>query len=555
MWISKFGSVPAKTSRRLRSVDNHELFPPFSLALVLAFLFPSCGNPVEGVDRDDRRVVLTVVLDALHSGHVHHLGYPRETTPHIDALAAEGVTFTRAAAPAPYTVASTVSLMTGLLPHRHGVMQRYGKGTRPMGTTLAEELSRHGWQCFGATSNANAGELTGIAQGFQQWLEAYEGTGTPDEPSITGEDGTSIHLVSADWWPGQLERVLDQADPERDTFIYFHLLQPHSPYFPPDEIRAKFTDPEYVSSWSDSDTPEGFAAGEVAPLVRANEGLLEMTAADRQHTLDLYDASIFWADRAIGQMVDVLKERGLWDSTWMVVTSDHGEAFWQHGRWGHNDHLYEEMLRVPLVARAPTGLLPAGVRCDRLVSPMDLLPTVLDWAHLPPVESIDGVSLDKTLHQEGPDSRGLLFVSNSEQPFSGAVGPCTKIIFQTNEDGSVRIEQYHLPDDPGERVNQAGAPPPAALPGAVADRTTETFGQECTIERHDIGEVRMRALFKLQEILARWIEADRVRFGSVLSIQRPLDLLVPLDEPRRLSGQGTHGLLDALGYTSAAGGN
>ena len=536
-------------------MHNHELFSPISLALVLAITASSCGNPVEGARRDGRRVVLTVVLDALHSGHVHHLGYPRETTPHLDALAAEGVTFTRASAPAPYTVASTVSLMTGLLPHRHGVMQRHGRGCRPMGTTLAEELSRHGWQCFGATSNANAGEQTGIAQGFQQWLEAYEGTGTPGEPTMTTANGSSTHLVSADWWPGQLERVLDQADPQRDTFIYFHLLQPHSPYFPPDEIRARFTDPEYVSSWSDTETPEGFAAGKTAPLVQANEGLLEMTAADRQHTIDLYDASIFWADRAIGRMVEVLKERGLWDSTWMLVTSDHGEAFWQHGRWGHNDHLYEEMLRVPLVARAPAGLLPTGLRCDRLVSPLDILPTVLDWAHLPPVEGLDGLSLDATLAAEGPDARGLLFVSNSDQPFTGAVGPCTKIILQTSEDGSVQTELYHLPDDPGERVNQAGAPPPAALPGAVADRSAAVLGQECTVERHEIGEGRMRALFRLQEILARWIEADRVRYGSVQAAQRPLDVLMPLDRPRSRTGQGAGALLNALGYTENAVGN
>lgn len=419
--------------------------------------------------------MLTVILDALHAGHVHHLGYERETTPNIDALAAEGVSFTRASAPAPYTVASAASLMTGLLPQRHGILQRFGSHIRPSGTTLAEQLSRAGWQCFGATANSNAGERTGITAGFHEWIEAYLGPGQAGEMTLDDREGNSIHFVSPEWWPGHLEDILQRRDPERDTFIYLHLLQPHSPYLPPQEYLDRFADPEYESSWSEEGIPRGYAAGETGPLMRANDGQLPMTAADRRHTIAMYDATLLWADAAVGGMVEVLRAAEVWDSTWMIVTSDHGEAFWQHGRWGHNDHLYEEMLRVPLVVRAPADYWPEGERNGRLVSPMDILPTVLEWAELPPVEGLDGRSLGQTLSAEGPDDRRLVLQSNGDTPITGATGSCVKLIVGPDSKGVPEVQQFHLPTDPGERDNQAGPAPPTALEGAVADRTSETF--------------------------------------------------------------------------------
>jgi len=261
---------------------------PLSLGLLLVCCFPSC----EVHRAESGRVVLTVVFDALHAGHVHHLGYERETTPNLDALAAQGVTFTRASAPAPYTVASTVSLMTGLQPERHGVLRSFGPHTRPLGSTLAEILSAANWQCYGATANANAGERNGLSAGFEVWVAAYEGPGEQGEVSLEYPDGSSVHMVSPNFWPTQLERFLALRNPSRDTFIYLHVLQPHSPYNPPRELLERFADPNYKSSWSDEDTPQGFAAGETAPLVLANQGKLKMTAADRRHTIDLYGDSL-----------------------------------------------------------------------------------------------------------------------------------------------------------------------------------------------------------------------------------------------------------------------
>ena len=344
-----------------------------ALLLAAAASFLGCAPTSEG------RLVVLVVFDALHAGHVHHLGYDRETTPHLDALAAEGVSFRNAHAPAPYTVASTASIMTGLLPQRHGLLRPFGQHARPAGVTLAEHLRGAGWQTFGASANANASTATRTDLGFDTWVDLFEGPGPEGVQRVQRGDGSFIHLVGADEWPGQLEAFLDGWDGQRDAFVYLHALQPHSPYAPPAEHRERFVDPDYRSSWSDEEFPGGYAEGQDRPLARANRGEIPMEAADRQHTLDLYDASLHWMDAALGSMVDGLRERGAWDRTWLVGTSDHGEAFWQHGRFGHNDHLYEEMLRVPLVVRAPGGALPSGVVSDALVSPMDLFPSLLEW--------------------------------------------------------------------------------------------------------------------------------------------------------------------------------
>ncbi|HIG87553.1 MAG TPA: hypothetical protein EYQ25_10955 [Planctomycetes bacterium] len=515
---------------------DHILSAPW----VLAFLMGLAGCGVE----PRSRTVVVVVFDALHAGHVHHLGYERETTPNLDLLAQEGVTFLRALAPAPYTVASTASLMTGLVPQRHRVLRSFGSHLKPLGVTLAETLHDAGWQCFGATGNANAGKLTGITGGFDQWVEAYEGKGPGDAPFLPRGDGTFVHMVAPDWWVGHLKDILEQRDPKRDAFIYLHVLQPHSPYAPPERLLARFADPDYISSWSDEKEPTGFRAGSTSPLVRANKGQIPMNDADREYTRALYDASLLWGDEALGNMISLLRDKGLWDSSWLVVTSDHGEAFWQHGLWGHNDHLYEEMLHVPLVVRAPGDTLPKGTRVTGLVSPMDLFPSFMQWLDLPQVPDLDGQPLDPVIRGSAAKNRSMVLQSNGNRPDVGRTGEATKLIVGRGEgQGELRVQRYDLTQDPGEQSPLEGQPDEQVLARLVALMGSLEGYIAKEFERAEHKRV-LRAHLELQ--LASELALDQA--------MQALGLKIPVGhaqrELRAAAGDlaDVSALLEALGY-------
>lgn len=498
--------------------------------------------PLLGCGSEERGQLMVVVLfDALHAGHVHHLGYERETTPHLDALAEEGVSFTNALAPAPYTVASTASIMTGLLPQRHGLLRPFGPSMRPNGIALAEALQAAGWQTFGASANGNACRATSTDLGFDVWVDAFEGPGQEGSQRLQRPDGSWVHMVGADEWPDLVRAFLDVRDPSKDSFLYLHVLQPHGPYAPPDRLAQRFADPSYESSYTDERFPRGFAAGDEGLLGRANRGEVAMTAADRQHTLDLYDANLLWADEALGDLVAELQGRGLWDSTWMVVTSDHGEAFWQHGRSGHNEHLYEEMLRVPLVVRCPSEQLPRGVRSDALVSPMDLFPSIVEWFGLPSRSGLDGRSLTSAL-REAP-ARQLLLQTNGEQPRVGWTDGRSKLV--ASHDGAVR-EQFDLEADPHERTNLKGTPPPEPADGALDDAPQPVAPQgllEVTPEAVASLEGRLVAL---AQALGQYIPSRRAAGQAAVGILDAADALIPSGRQHR--GPDLEALLDALGY-------
>ena len=511
-------------------------------AALAAALWSSCAPASEG------RLVVVVVFDALHAGHVHHLGYARETTPHLDALAAEGVSFRNAHAPAPYTVASTASIMTGLLPQRHGLLRPFGRHARPGGVTLAEHLRGAGWQTLGASANANASTATSTDLGFDQWVDLFEGPGPEGVQRVQRGDGSFIHLVGADEWPQQLERFLDARDAGRDAFVYLHALQPHSPYAPPAEHRTPFVDPSYASSWADEEFPGGYAEGQDRPLAMANRGEIPMGEADRQHTLDLYDASLHWMDAALGEMVAGLRERGLWERTWLVVTSDHGEAFWQHGRFGHNDHLYEEMLRVPLVVRAPGGALPQGVVADALVSPMDLLPSLVEWLRLPEVPGLDGQSLGRALREQ--PQRRLLLQTNGNFPFVGMTDGRGKVIVSADGQGVRTSERYDLGADAAESTNLiAGGPaPPGPLAGGLGASalTPPSAGDPWLGWPEPLRAGALDALWDLRAGLHGWIAQAFAAAPPAGTVQGLTEALSPREGAR--GTRDVDALLSALGY-------
>ncbi|MBC8451405.1 MAG: sulfatase-like hydrolase/transferase, partial [Planctomycetes bacterium] len=273
----------------------------------LALASVACATKPEGSLRG--RPVVVILFDALSARHVHHLGYARETTPTLDHLASEGVSFAHAFAPAPYTLASIPSLMTGVLPDRHKVVQvdrALGDGA----VTLAERLAASGYQTFGAVANIKGGSQHHVDQGFEVFEELYEVT----QPN--GELG--MRVVEPAEFSDVLQRWTRERDPQRPPFFYLHVLQPHLPYAPPSPHKELWLDPTYDGPFRDglhaADLIDFVDRGGILRVLgEEREGTFGIERADQDAITALYDANIHYADRALADMLAVLDQAGSLD--------------------------------------------------------------------------------------------------------------------------------------------------------------------------------------------------------------------------------------------------
>jgi arylsulfatase len=388
-----------------------------------------------------RPPVVLIVFDALHAGHVTHLGYERETTPHLDALAAEAVSFSRAFAPAPYTLASIPSLLTGRRPDSHGVTTPAAKlGAEE--TTLAEHLQAAGYRTVAAVGNPNGSARFGNDQGFDVFEELFR----------LDEGGGDYERASAARFVEFAGEVLAGDSGAAPLFLYLHVLEPHAPYVMPDEYRSLWLDPAY-------DGP--FESGEAQPFLDTIMGELEAGPEDVTAAIALYDANLRWADHNLGELRVQLEAAGLWDEALVIVTSDHGEAFWEHGRWGHMDHLYDEQLRVPLVIKLPAGRGLRGVVRDELASLLDVAPSLCQWLDLPlrglPLDGLPLAALveDATWR---PNERELLLRTHHEIAHLALRSDEHKTIVERTQNAKrggvkTRVQHYDLARDPSEATN------------------------------------------------------------------------------------------------------
>ena len=439
-----------------------------SLSITFLMLLTATGCSKRGADS----TVVVIVLDALHAAHVSHLGYDRETTPHLDRLAAEGITFTQAVAPAPYTLATMASLHTGLLPDAHGITQ----GRRRLSDerrTIATHLAEHGWRSFGATGNLNASSLQGLHRGFERFLEMHRPAPSRDRAGALGDVAESeTDLRASGATPPLAEEfppVVDEwlaALGSSKAFLFPHLLEPHSPYRAPEEIKRRFVDEAYEGP---------FANGATRPFLQSVRGELEVSPTDIAAGIGQYDANLAYADAALGEIFERLRAAGRYDDALIIVTSDHGEAFWQHGRWGHNDELHEETVHVPLVVKLPAGRSIAGRRVDGLVSPMDLLPSLCEWLELPVPDGLHGVPLQRAIDGNTEAAQRKLVLRNHDEVPKLALRADGLKLLMT----STGRELYDLSTDPEER-------------------------RPLSVDDHPQGVVMLRFLERFESVRAGW---------------------------------------------------
>jgi len=328
------------------------------------------GRVPEGVAErpaSRRANVLLYVIDTLRADHLGCYGYPRPTSPRIDALARDGVVFTETLAQASWTRPSTASIMTGVDPPVHGAMS-IRQGFRREVPTLAEQLAAQGYATAAFVTNVNVAGRWGFDRGFAVYEYLPEDEGSP-----------TLHVPS-DTLTARAVAWLDAVDTAQPFFLYVHATDPHAPYAPPEDL---------ARTWA----PGGVCGVAVKEALAASKRAPEEVRAETLRSLvACYDAEIAANDRSFGALLDDLARRATLDDTLVVVTSDHGEEFLEHDGFEHGRTLYDEQLRVPLVLRLP-GARFRGRRVDARARQIDVMPTVLDVLDLPIPAEVRGRSL------------------------------------------------------------------------------------------------------------------------------------------------------------------
>ncbi|MBI3932207.1 MAG: sulfatase-like hydrolase/transferase [Acidobacteria bacterium] len=288
------------------------------------------------------RNLVLILIDTLRQDHLAAYGYRRETAPTLTRLASEGAAVD-GLSPTSWTKPAVATLLTGLHPLRHqtvGMRDRLPEKAR----TLAEILKEKGYVSIAVTANGFSANGYGMTQGF-------------DESAYMQDLGYGPFASAEHVEREALSRLGSLRIP---FFLFVHYLDPHAPYEPPAWGASLLTRPRAPIAIQDLEMPT---------LMTRPRDFLEDAA-------DLYDGEIVRVDRSIGRLLAALEAKGLMESTLTVVVSDHGEEFEEHGRMGHGQTLYDEVLRVPLIFHYPRGV-PAGTR-HGLASLMDVVPTVLD---------------------------------------------------------------------------------------------------------------------------------------------------------------------------------
>jgi len=378
--------------------------------------------------------VIVYLVDTLRADHLGCYGYPRETSPEIDAFAAESVLFENAVAQSGWTRPSVTSLLTGLDPHSHGVQRRLD-GLPESFDTLPEILRRDGYQTAAFVSSAVITSRFGFAQGFDTFEQRTKETIEPERPTSEWVDEAAL---------GWLER----RDPDRPFFLFLHTLDPHMPYRPPEPFRRRLAPGADLRS------------GELEQVVAVRDGQRPTTARDRQDIPALYDAEIAGNDAAFGRLVRELRARGLYEPLLLVFVSDHGEELFDHGGWEHGATLYQELIHVPLLLKLPRGA-GAGRRIGERVRQIDVLPTVLEVLGGAIPHSIQGRSLLPLL--QAPSRRPPPAFSSLDldgRRIESAVLGNRKLIHTLAHDRRpAGVELYDLAADPGETKNLAATDP------------------------------------------------------------------------------------------------
>jgi len=443
----------------LPAARARELGPAASpaLALLVAGLLAACRAPEPvSLPAPARPHLLLISLDTVRRDALgsYDPGRPSRT-PVLDALAARGLRFERALAPIAFTLPSHMSMFTGLYPDAHQVLDKRTRLSQRV-PTLPSLLQQAGYLTLGLASNAWMNGGYGFARGFDHYEQLRFEKSEP---------------VYADRVNARAFELLDRrARAGQPVFLFLHYLDAHSdwdalPYDSPPELRRDLAVGEREFC-----TPAGRCATRFLLALDRAKARVPAPVVEKIHAL--YRRGVQALDAELGRLFAGLEARGFLQHAIVVVTSDHGEEFREHGRFGHAQ-TYEESLAVPLIAAFPDARH-AGRSVAQPVELVDLLPTLLDWLELPAAGGIQGRSLAALARGEAPErARPGALGQDKGRASRYALRGARFVLIHDAADGT--LELYDRAADPGETQNLAEAEPERAraLRAALAARLAE----------------------------------------------------------------------------------
>lgn len=420
-----------------------------ALLLLLALCGLQCGRAATSPQN-----VIFIFVDTLRADHLGSYGYPRDTSPQLDRLAAEGVVFENAISQASWTLPSFMSLFTSH--YMVNMHDRYGKRKLPKTLPVLTEYFRDAGYATGGFVDIN---YLHAKYGFERGFDVHV------EQSREGTE--SLIAQALDWI---------QTESERPHFVFLHTYDVHGPYRSPPPFNTQFVTPAVL---------EEPPRDEAIPLSRPSHVFNRIPSyqyAEGHRNLlyyvAQYDGAIAYVDSLLGGFFDELKRLGLYDDALILVSSDHGESLTENDYFLDHGILTDPVIKVPLIVRFPGGQH-AGLRVSGQVQLIDIYPTCLELLDLEPAVPINGHSLLPVIRGERGSTapRAYFFdgimdqwgIRSEDWKYVRKIpGSREDQVWKTcpdsdlNDRGAVVEELFDLRSDPGERLNQIESQPDEA---------------------------------------------------------------------------------------------
>ncbi len=381
--------------------------------------------------------IILVSLDTLRADHLGSYGYKRNTSPNLDALAKEGILFTHTYAQSSWTLPSHVSLLYSLNSASHQVYYADQRIDTSL-PSIANFLQQDGYQTFAITSGGYVSRIFGFDDGFVWYDEPLDKSKDP----LGQFEAERLFSYTSEW----LKKNRDNP-----FFLFLHTYQTHGPYYCPSPWNEQFLQQD--AEWHKMDLTQ-FWASHGKDYTFAPEELANIVS--------LYDGEIRYTDEMlIKPLINLLKSLDIYDETLILITSDHGEEFYEHKGWLHGRALYDESIRVPLIIKFPQSKFKEK-RITTKCRLIDIMPTILDIASVKYDKSmIEGQSLMPIIlgkekkhrsfisdlaHQDVPAPCPALIASNT--------GDLKVILTRSEKEETKNIEVYDLKNDPEERADR-----------------------------------------------------------------------------------------------------
>jgi len=418
-------------------IDTSEKFGSIALSSDANDYGLAISVPSHAVASDPRPSVVLILVDALRADHLGAYGYDRDTSPEIDALASQGAVFGSALTASPFTVTSLASIFTGLEPWEHRVIFTSNLVMDNRLVTLAQKLRSQGYNTAGLSSTYFHLSDFRADRGFDFFDQAC------DKKFFDG-DAECLSDKAVEWIAGQ-----KGAGP---FFLYLHYTAPHAPYRPPEQYRGLFS--------QGLPKPRGETGRGEIGAYGENRKWWQFFARPTRPTIDWlmsqYDAEIRYSDEQIGRVLRALEDAGVRQNSLIIITADHGEAFYEHKEMDHTEELHWQVARVPLVLAG--AKIPAGKIIRDLVRTKDIAPSILDYLGAPLSESSGQSFIPMLSGVQMPAREGYAvnFLAGKKYQIGAIVYPWHLLIDQPR---GKNIELYDFVADEGETNDLSGQRP------------------------------------------------------------------------------------------------